>query len=93
MRVLITQSAQDAPASALRARGHEVVSVPLIVAERVPEPKINLSSAQAFLVTGAEGARAGRSCRGADVSGFRRQRCDRCRTTPTGLQECLGRQG
>ena len=60
MRVLITQSAQDASASiaALEARGHHVLAVPLVVAERPDPPKVNLAGAQAFLVTGAEGARA-----------------------------------
>ena len=40
------------------ARGHEVVAIPLVAAERVPNPKINLASAQGFLVTASEGARA-----------------------------------
>ena len=60
MRVLITQPAQDAEATAavLRARGHDVLSAPLITAERLASPKINLSAAQGFVVTGGEGARA-----------------------------------
>lgn len=60
MRVLITQPAQDSEATALmlRGRGHTVLSAPLIIAERLPSPKINLSAAQGFVVTGGEGARA-----------------------------------
>ena len=60
MRVLITQPAQDAEATAaaLRARGHTVLSAPLIATERLPSPKINLSAAQGFVVTGGEAARA-----------------------------------
>ena len=60
MRVLITQSAEDTAASvaALESRGHEVVAVPLVTAERAPPPKINLAGAQGFLVTSTEGARA-----------------------------------
>ncbi len=60
MRVLITQPAQDSEATAtmLRGRGHTVLSGPLIIAERLPSPKINLSAAQGFVVTGGEGARA-----------------------------------
>ncbi len=60
MRVLITQPAQDAAATAaaLRARGHEVVAAPVLTAARLPDPKINLSAAQGFVVTGGEGARA-----------------------------------
>lgn len=60
MRVLLTQAAEDARASAaaLEARGHQVVRAPLVTAERAPLPKINLAGAQGFLVTSAEGARA-----------------------------------
>ena len=60
MRVLITQSAEDTAASvvALESRGHQVVAVPLVTAERAPPPKINLAGAQGFLVTSTEGARA-----------------------------------
>ena len=60
MRVLITQPAQDAAATAavLRARGHDVVTAPLLTAQRLSDPKINLSAAQGFVVTGGEGARA-----------------------------------
>jgi uroporphyrinogen-III synthase len=60
MRVLVTQSAEDAAASiaALQSRGHDVLAVPLVTAERAPPPKINLAGAQGFLVTSAEGARA-----------------------------------
>lgn len=60
MRVLITQPAQDAAATAavLRARGHAVEIAPLLTAERLPAPKINLTAAQGFVVTGGEGARA-----------------------------------
>ncbi|MBY0509982.1 MAG: uroporphyrinogen-III synthase [Rhodospirillaceae bacterium] len=58
--MLVTQSAEDADAAvaALRSRGHDVLAVPLITAERPLPPKVNLSSAQGFLVTSAEGARA-----------------------------------
>lgn len=60
MRVLVTQSAEDADAAiaALRARGHDVLAVPLVTAERSAPSKINLTGAQGFLVTNAEGARA-----------------------------------
>ncbi len=60
MRVLITQLAADASGlvAALKARGHQGVSVPLLTAERALPPKINLAGAQGFLVTSAEGARA-----------------------------------
>ena len=68
MRVLITQSAEDAKASAeaLKMRGHDAVVAPLVVAERGPIPKLNLTGAQGFLVTGSDGARAL-----ADTVGFR----------------------
>ena len=60
MRVLITQSAQDASvsAAALEARGHRVLAAALVMVERPTPPKLNLSGAQGFLVTSAEGARA-----------------------------------
>ncbi len=60
MRVLITQSAEDAKAAvaALKARGHEAVVAPLLTVEREPHPKVNLANAQGFLVTGSDGARA-----------------------------------
>ncbi len=60
MRLLIAQTAEDAEitAAALRARGHQVLAVPLLVAERAPPPTVNLAGAQAFLVTACEGARA-----------------------------------
>ena len=60
MRVLITQSAQDSRVStaALEARGHQVLTAPLVTAERPEVPKINFAGAQGFLVTSAEGARA-----------------------------------
>ena len=59
MRVLITQSAQDATATAaqLTARGHEVLAVPLVTVERVASQP-NLANAQGFLATSPEGARA-----------------------------------
>src|SRR5262245_46162140 len=59
MRVLITQSAQDATATAaqLSGRGHQVLSVPLVTVERVAAQP-NLANAQGFLVTSPEGARA-----------------------------------
>jgi hypothetical protein len=48
MRVLITHSAEDTAASvaALESRGHEVTAVPLVVAERTADPKINLAGAK-----------------------------------------------
>ena len=54
MRVLITQSAEDAKASAeaLKMRGHDAVVAPLVVAERGPIPKLNLTGAQGFLASG-----------------------------------------
>ena len=60
MRVLVVQSAQDAGTSvaALVARGHDVLSAPLVSAERTAAPVVNLAGAQAFIVTSAEGARA-----------------------------------
>ena len=60
MRVLITQSARDAAASAavLTARGHQVVAIPVLTADRVTPAQINLGGAQGFLVTSTEGARA-----------------------------------
>jgi len=60
MRVLITQSAEDAKASAeaLKTRGHEALVAALVTAERGPIPKLNLTGAQGFLVTGSDGARA-----------------------------------
>jgi len=60
MRVLVTQSAADAAAAvtALEARGHAVMAVPLLSAEPVTSPKVNLTAAQGFIVTSVEGARA-----------------------------------
>jgi uroporphyrinogen-III synthase len=60
MRVLITQSAQDARASAeaLAARGHDVLAVPLVAAERQAPAKVNLAAAQGFIVTSSDGAHA-----------------------------------
>lgn len=54
MRVLITRPATDA----LVAAGYEVAAFPLLIIERVDGVKINLSGAQAFIVSDAEGARA-----------------------------------
>ena len=60
MRVLITRPATDAAAAtdALVAAGYDVAAFPLLTIERVDGVKINLSGAQAFIVSDAEGARA-----------------------------------
>jgi uroporphyrinogen-III synthase len=60
MRILITSPATETVGliAALEVRGHDVIAVPLITAERLDAPEIKLEGAQGFLVTSAEGARA-----------------------------------
>ena len=60
MRILITSPATETVdlISALEVRGHDVIAVPLITAERLDAPEIKLEGAQGFLVTSAEGVRA-----------------------------------
>ena len=60
MRILITSPATETAGliAALEVRGHDVIAVPLITAERLDAPEIKLEGAQGFLVTSAEGVRA-----------------------------------
>lgn len=60
MRILITSPATETVGliAALEVRGHDVIAVPLITAERLDAPEIKLEGAQGFLVTSAEGVRA-----------------------------------
>lgn len=60
MRILITSPATETVGliAALEVRGHDVIAIPLITAERLDAPEIKLEGAQGFLVTSAEGVRA-----------------------------------
>lgn len=60
MRLLITRPTGDAQATAatLAARGHEVLSCPLIVVAPTGEAKPSLTATQGFIVTDPDGARA-----------------------------------
>lgn len=60
MRVLITQSVQDAAtvAAALQNRNHHALTVPVINVERTAAPVVKLEGAQGFIVTSPDGARA-----------------------------------
>jgi uroporphyrinogen-III synthase len=58
MRVIVTRAhGQDEPlASALRRRGHDVVSVPLIEIERIDDGSIDVDGYDWIIVTSANGA-------------------------------------
>jgi uroporphyrinogen-III synthase len=60
MRVLIPELAEDAApiAAALAAQGHAPLATPLVSLTPAPDAPLNLSGAQAFLVTSPAAARA-----------------------------------